>query len=252
MDKIVRQEDDLNILYDRLCDIRPNSAGFSIRAESTATFFLELLERYNPSKVADVFRAFVDNNGRYSYDDKYDAIDFIMARAHTFIRKNKDDFDLDELSEKIMEFIDVFNKYPFPYKIAKDFGLEVDRIHKVQSSLNKDINEINNRYNAISTKIDKINYDFIGTISLFVGVIFAVYGGFELCTSVFKYIGKIEFKYLIIALNILGYIELSIISLLVHVIFKINNRSSKDIFVFDVIYFFAMILFISIIYYFVK
>ena len=58
--------------------------------------------------------------------------------------------------------------------------------------------------------------DLIGTISLFIGVIFAIYGGFQLTNSVFEYIGTIEFKYLLITLSVIGFIELSIVSLLVY------------------------------------
>lgn len=249
MEKDLHKNDDLKNLRDRLDNIRPNSAGFSLRIKATAIFFLQVLKNNNSSEVAQVFNLFIVDNNLYTYDEKVDAIDRIMDSAHRYIFNNTSELDFDLISDKIMEFIDIFNKYPFDYKIIKDIGLEFGRLFRIQNSLNANFDDINNRYNSISNKLDKINYDFIGTISLFVGVIFAVYSGFDLCNTVFDYIGTIDFKYLLITLNVLGYIELSIVSLFIHVIFKINGINTKNIFIFDIVYFIFMIIFIIIVYF---
>ena len=116
----------------------------------------------------------------------------------------------------------------------------------MQKKIENSFNSINKKYKEVENKIDKINYDLIGTISLFIGVIFAIYGGFQLTNSVFSYIGEIEFKYLLIALSVIGFIELSIVSLLVYFVFIINDRNGRDIWKIDSFYALLMIVLIVI------
>lgn len=250
MKKITEEKEKINELIEKLYNINPDSAGESIRMDMLTINFLELIENYDLMKIAKSISEFIEDNTRkYNFPERCLIIASLISRCNDYFFDNN---DLNDIYNKYIEFINTYNSLDENYKIDIPTYLEIDKLHKIQKKLKSDINDINNEYKSIKNKIEKINYDLIGTISLFIGIIFALYSGFELCTSVFEYVGTIEFKYLIIALIILGYIEISVISLLVHVIFKINNKNSKDLLFFNIIAFIIMIVTILLIINFVK
>lgn len=249
MEKIKNEKENLEILTNKLYDINPYTAGSSIKADSTALYLLEIIEKYNIKKIAKTIKKFIEENRKYSKQECYEIINGIIYRCDDYIRnlENKSD-----IYEKYIKFIDEFNSYDIEYKISKDVNLEIMNLDEKQRKINKNVEDANKRYEEISKRIDKANYDLIGTISLFVGIIFAIYGGFELTTSVFKYIGSVEFAYLIISLLVIGFIELSIVSLLVYIIFKINNKDGREIWYIDGFYFITMLIFIIVCFFKIK
>lgn len=240
MEKIRNEKNDLELLSEKLYSINPNSAGSSIAADSTALFLLEMIEKNNIKKIAQIIRNFFKDNRKLSYVECTEIIDTLIYICNDYIRNM--DNDSKTIYDKYIKFIDEFNSYDFEYKIKKDVNLEIDQLDEKQKMITKSVEEANKKFDNINRKIEKLNYDLIGTISLFIGIIFAIYSGFNLTTSIFKYIGKIEFAYLLIALLVIGFIELSIVSLLVYIIFKINEKDGKEIWYIDSFYFIIMII----------
>lgn len=240
MEKIKEEKENLELLTEKLYNINPYSAESSLKADSTALYLLEMIEKYNKKKIANVIKKFIVGNLKYSYQECIEIIDGVVFRCDDYIKNMNSNSS--KMYDKYIQFVDEFNSYDLEYKISKDISLEISYLDDKQKNINKDIEIVNKKYEEMSKKIDKANYDLIGTISLFVGIIFTIYSGFNLTTSVFKYIGKIEFAYLLIALLVIGFIELSIVSLLVYLIFKINDKDGKEIWSIDIFYFIVMLM----------
>ena len=245
MKNITEEKEKIYELTEKLYNINPNSAGVSIRMDMLTMYFLELIENYDLMKIAKcIFNFIKDNTRKYDYPDRCTIVEGLISRCNDYFFDNNDSNDI---YNRYIEFIDTYNNLDENNKkIDKPTSLEINKLEKMQKRIKQDIDNINNEYGNIKNKIEKINYDLIGTISLFIGVIFAIYGGFQLTNSVFEYIGTIEFKYLLITLSVIGFIELSIVSLLVYLVFRINDRNGKDIWKIDLTYAFLMIILIII------
>ena len=245
MEKIKKEDELLNDLKDKLYEINPCSSGSSARMKILEYSFLELIEKSDLRKIAYLIHDYIENNTyKYNYPERCDIITCMISDCNDIFFNNKD--ETRNTYNRYVEFIDIFNGFKSDYKISKNLNLEINKLEEMQKKIENSFNSINKKYKEVENKIDKINYDLIGTISLFIGVIFAIYGGFQLTNSVFSYIGEIEFKYLLIALSVIGFIELSIVSLLVYFVFIINDRNGRDIWKIDSFYALLMIVLIVI------
>ena len=191
MEKIKNKKENLELLKNKLYNINIQCAGSSIVADSTALFLLEILEKYESRSIAKEIKNFFEDNMKYSYIECTEIINGIINRCDEYILNMEENSNI--IFEKYLDFIDEFNKYDLEYKIKKNQRLEISKLEEMQKQIKIDVKEANIKYDKISNKIDKLNYDLIGTISLFSGVIFALYGGFKLSTSVFDYIGSVNF-----------------------------------------------------------
>ncbi len=148
---------------------------------------------------------------------------------------------------------DISNFFDFTCYLNKKFDnkLNLDSVNRYQLIINQEkikeleskSEEINNKIKKTDERIDKIHFDTVSIISIFIAVIFAIFGSINLLNNMFTNIKNIND---IIKISIIfGYILFSLIYLLISVMSwyqSIKKKINIIIIVFQILFFILIIL----------
>ena len=167
-----------------------------------------------------------------------DEIECLLSTCCSFILSGKKN-NLDEIGlvskdydeNAIISFFKFANlineKFEYQLKLDSINNLQLQRNLLMQEKLEKSIKDTENKIEGINDRIDKIHFDTISIISIFVAVIFALYGCTQLVSII---ITKITFDNYVLMFRtalVLGLVLSIIISLLLSVMSWHDKKSNK-------------------------
>ena len=112
-------------------------------------------------------------------------------------------------------------------KLDSNNNLQLQRNLSEQEKLEKSIVNTENKLNETNGRIDKIHFDTISIISIFVAVIFALYGGTQLVSSIIAKITSDNYVLMFRTALVLGLVLSIIISLLLSVMSWHDKKSNR-------------------------
>lgn len=128
---------------------------------------------------------------------------------------------------KFIKFTDLINeKYKYELKLDSINDLRLQQLSLIQQKIEYSLNNVNDKINNASQRIDKIHFDTISIISVFVAIIFTLYGGTQLVSSVIDKINKHNYRLIINTGIIMGYILLILTSVLLS---TLSSNCKKNI-----------------------
>lgn len=217
------------------------STGCNMKMEVAAYNLLEYIcSNDNYDEIIDLIYKFY--NEEYDYEASLtiptDEIGYMLSICCTLLlSENKISFDdvglkakkyTDKDITKFFKFANLINKkYDFELTLNSINTLQLQRNLLSQENLEKTIKNAEDKMDDINIRIDKIHFDTISIISIFVAVIFALYGGTQLVSSIITRISSDNYKLMFKTALILGYILFTFISTLLSVMTWHDKRANK-------------------------
>lgn len=217
------------------------SAGCSLRIKVAAYNLLDYINSNdNYDKIVNLICKYF--NEEYDYKSSLtipsDEIEYLLSTCCTFLllgkKNNLDEVGLNprEYNEKeivnFFKFANLINeKFEYQLKLDSINNLQLQRNLLMQEKLEKSIKDTENKIEGINDRIDKIHFDTISIISIFVAVIFALYGGTQLVSSIITKITSDNYVLMFRTALVLGLVLSIIISLLLSVMSWHDKKSNK-------------------------
>ena len=140
------------------------------------------------------------------------------------VAKNYNDKDI----AKFFKFANLINeKYGFELKLDTINNLQLQKNLKSQENIEKSITDTENKIIEINNRIDKIHFDTISIISIFVAVIFTLYGSTQLIGGIITNITSDNYVLMFKTALVLGLILSIIVSLLISVMSWYDKKSNR-------------------------
>ena len=122
---------------------------------------------------------------------------------------------------KFIRFTNLLNeKFEYRLEMANMINLQLQRNARAQERIEKEITDVEQR-------INKIHFDTISIISIFVAIIFALYGGVNLGNSLINKIDPEDYRLLVKIGLIIGYILVALVSIIVTSLSMYDNKKNK-------------------------
>ena len=221
--------------------INSGSTGSTMKAQIAAYNLLEYISSNGKYEdmVEKIYKYFDEE---YDYDASLttanDELQYLLSLCCTLLLVGKN-YSLDEVGLTAKDYTDkdITNFFKFASLINEKYGFELklDTINNLQLQKNlilqekmeKSITDTENKMNETSNRIDKIHFDTISIISIFVAVIFALYGSTQLVSSVVKRITSNNYILMFRTALVLGLVLSIIISLLISVMSWHDKKSNR-------------------------
>ncbi len=217
------------------------SAGSTKRVNIAAYHLLDYVSsKKDYDKLVDLIYKYFTNEYDYnmSLTTPADEIECLLSTCCTFLlsgkRNNLDEEGLtskeytDKEIIKFFKFANLINeKYDYRLKLDSINNLQLQRNLSEQEKLEKSIVNTENKLNETNGRIDKIHFDTISIISIFVAVIFALYGGTQLVSSIIAKITSDNYVLMFRTALVLGLVLSIIISLLLSVMSWHDKKSNR-------------------------
>lgn len=217
------------------------SAGCSLRIKVAAYNLLDYINSNdNYDKIVNLICKYF--NEEYDYKSSLtipsDEIEYLLSTCCTFLllgkKNNLDEVGLKprEYNEKeivkFFKFANLINeKFNYYLKLDSINNLQLQRNLSVQEKLEESIKDTKNKMDEINDRIDKVHFDTISIISIFVAVIFALYGGTQLVSSIIARITSENYVLMFRTTLTLGLVLSIFISLLLSVMSWHDRKSNK-------------------------
>ena len=217
------------------------SAGCSLRIKVAAYNLLDYINSNdNYDKIVNLICKYF--NEEYDYKSSLtipsDEIEYLLSTCCTFLllgkKNNLDEEGLtskeytDKEIIKFFKFANLINeKFDYRLKLDSINNLQLQRNLSEQEKLEKSIVNTENKLNETNGRIDKIHFDTISIISIFVAVIFALYGGTQLVSSIIAKITSDNYVLMFRTALVLGLVLSIIISLLLSVMSWHDKKSNR-------------------------
>jgi hypothetical protein len=134
---------------------------------------------------------------------------------------------------------DVSKFFKFSNMLNKKFNytLKLDAVNNYQlqtnmelcNQLDESLNKTSKRMAEINVRIDKINFNTMEIISLFIAIIFALYGGIQLTSSVVNKITIDNYSLMVKTALFLGYALFILISAILSVLSWHDKSKNKNV-----------------------
>ena len=197
-----------------------------------------VIENNNYDKIIDLIYDYYENNKsseKYNSNGELETI-IIGCTNLLFI---EDESYLKSIGLKMKKYnqTDISRFFKFSNSLNKKFNykLKLDIVNNYQLHLNtkmcekldENLNSASERIKTINERIDKFHFNTIEIISIFVAIIFALYGGTQLIGNIVNKIGEVDYNLIIKSSLVLGYIMFTFISALISVMSWHDKSKNK-------------------------
>lgn len=227
-------------VIDTIKKIYDGSAGCSLRVKIAAYYLLDYIITNNDYKeiVNSIYNCYSKNFEDYkTVAPATEELEYLLLICCNLLLSGEkyslDDVGLESknYSDKdvisFLIFVNLINeKYDYELKIDIINSLQIQRNILTQEKLEKIVNDTYDKMDKVNEKVDKIHFDTIGIISIFVAIIFAFYSNIELVSSVIKKINADNYIFVIKTGLIMGYSLFAATSVLIS---TISTKCKKNI-----------------------
>lgn len=221
--------------------INTGSAGSSMKGKIAAYHLLEYISK-NENYEDMVEKIYKYYDEEYDYETSLttisDELQYLLSLCCTLLLSGEK-YSLDEVGLTAKNYTDkditnffkfaslINEKYGFELKLDNINNLQLQKNLKLQEKIEKSITDTENKMNEINNRIDKIHFDTISIISIFVAVIFALYGGTQLVSNIIEKISSDNYVLMFRTALVLGLVLSTIISLLLSVMSWYDKKNDK-------------------------
>ena len=238
--------------------IHYGSAGCSMRIKISAYRLLDYI-----SKNSD-YEEIINSISKYYNEEYEDAatkikeLEMLLSTCSALLLVGKE-YSLEDvgLTAKDYKNKDIINFHKFVDDIKKnsEFKLKLDYSDEIESKyiilsqekVEESIDEMEIKIQNIEERINKIHFDTISIISIFIAVIFALYGGTKLVSSVVRKVQPCNVDLLIKTAFLLGYILLTFISVVVAALSSYDKKKWRIILIAALNAIYALVVILSLI-----
>ena len=218
----------------------PGSVGSSLKTKIAAYSLLDYIstkDKYD-GLVESIYKYF---NEEYDYKSSLtlpiDEVEYLLITCCTFLLSGKKN-NLDDVGLIAKEYTEkeIVNFFKFANLVNEKFGyhlrldpinnLQLQRNLSVQEKIEENINNTEIKLNSINDRIDKGHFDTISIISIFVAVIFALYGGTQLVSSIITKITSDNYILMFRTALVLGLVLSILISSILSVMSWYDKKSN--------------------------
>lgn len=228
----------INEVIDIIKHINEGSAGCSLRIQIAAYNLLEyIIQNEDYRRIIKLIYKYYTKEYDNSDADAIIELQNLLSLCCTLLLNGKK-YSLEDIGLKskkyedndiikFIKFTDLINeKYKYELKLDSINDLRLQQLSLIQQKIEYSLNNVNDKINNASQRIDKIHFDTISIISVFVAIIFTLYGGTQLVSSVIDKINKHNYRLIINTGIIMGYILLILTSVLLS---TLSSNCKKNI-----------------------
>lgn len=240
---------EVNEVIEMLKTITHTTAGVSLRRVNTAYKIVEyIVENEDDSDLVDAIYDYYLNdfeeNNEYgnTYIEELNSLNDLCSNI--LISDSKIIYEAAGVDYKEYTLKDMEKYLSFISHIEKRFNVKLKENERLlliytkgrQVNFKSELISAQKELQAVNKRLDKINFSMIEIISIFIAVIFALFGGTQLVCNVFNNLTENNYKIFIKAVIIIGFIFSIFISVLISIFPQIDTKKRDFIITLNKLY----------------
>lgn len=247
---------EIDKIIDKFRNIQHGTAGSSIKLVYASNELLQFVtSNDNYDEIINKIYDYYHNEYKEKINKKEAVLnpainelrEIIMICSNILLPAYKKDFiEVLDINVKDYSLQDIkkFIKFTSELNEKESYQLQLDSYSNlltfynqhVQNKLEDKITITELKLKKFDEKIDKINFDIIGIISIFVAIIFSLFGGSQLLCNIFENITPCNYRLLVKTALIIGFTFSIFISLLLINITHVDKSKKTSIFILNILY----------------